>query len=68
MLKKILYTGSAAIALTAIATSCTGDFEETNVNPNTLLVGQLQPYSVFEPNLYTAAKTPWTNYTWFWND
>lgn len=68
MLKNILYKGSLAIALSAIATSCTGDFEEINTNPNTLLVGQLQPYSVFEPNLYTAAKTPWTNYTWFWND
>ena len=44
----------------AVVSSCTSDFEETNTNPNTLLVGQLQPYSVFEPNLYTAAKTPWT--------
>ena len=67
MLRKLLYTGSAALALMSVS-SCTSDFEETNTNPNTLLVGQLQPYTVFEPNLYTAAKTPWTYYTWFWND
>ena len=62
MLRKLLYTGSAALALMSVS-SCTSDFEETNTNPNTLLVGQLQPYTVFEPNLYTAAKTPWTYYT-----
>lgn len=36
--------------------SCTHDFEEINTNPNTMNVGDLNPYGVFEAMFYGYAK------------
>ena len=46
---------------------CTANFEETNTDPNNMLVGQVNPYSLFEPILYGSANT-WQEYTWYWNN
>ncbi len=63
-IKSIYLTGS--IVLTAlIAGGCTHDFVETNTDPNKMLVGDLQPYGMFENLFYTTAKNN-TNYAYYW--
>ncbi|UII24033.1 SusD/RagB family nutrient-binding outer membrane lipoprotein [Fulvivirga ligni] len=62
ILKRIL-----TIGLMAFIVSCTSDFEDTNTNPNTTTVGEIQATGMFEPLLYNGANG-WLNYTWFWND
>jgi len=47
--------------------SCTKDFEEINTNPNTTLVGMIQPSGMFEPILYNSANQ-WLNRTWYYNN
>ncbi|MBC9796835.1 SusD/RagB family nutrient-binding outer membrane lipoprotein [Sinomicrobium weinanense] len=49
------------------AVGCTGDFEDTNTNPNTTLVGDIKASGMFEPLLYNGANA-WLHYTWFWNN
>jgi len=61
--KTIFVTGCIA----ALSLGCTSDFEETNINPNTITVGQIRASSMFEPLLYDGAND-WLNQTWFWND
>lgn len=63
--KYILF--SAAIAASAMFGSCTHDFEEANTDPNKMLVGELQPYGMFENLFYTTAKNN-TYYSYYWND
>ena len=63
-MRKIIIIG---MMITAGLCACTGDFEEINTNPNRMLVGQIGPYSMFEPILYNSANR-WLEYTWFWND
>lgn len=53
--------------LTLGLSACTGNFEEINTDPNNMTVGEVSPYSLFEPILYGSANT-WQEYTWFWND
>ena len=36
-------------------TACTHDFEEINKDPNKMLVGELQPYGMFEELFYGMA-------------
>lgn len=58
-----------ALALMSVGTSCTHDFDETNKDPNNMVVGDLHdPWAMFEPLFYGEAKTYFTYYTWFWND
>lgn len=68
MKKSIKYLGVAALATLAAAglSSCTNDFEDTNKNPNTLVVGDIDPYSLYEPLIYKSAKT-FESYTQKWN-
>ncbi|MCA1741920.1 MAG: SusD/RagB family nutrient-binding outer membrane lipoprotein [Bacteroidales bacterium] len=47
--------------------SCTKNFEEINTNPNTTLVGMIQPSGMFEPILYNSANQ-WLNRTWYYNN
>ncbi len=70
MKKSVKYLGVAALATLAAAglSSCTNDFEETNKNPNTMVVGDIDPYSLFEPLIYKSAKSVCENYTYKWND
>ncbi len=70
MKKSIKYLGVAALATLAAAGlgSCTNDFENTNKNPNTMEVGDIDPYSLFEPLIYKTAKSVGENYTYKWND
>lgn len=50
-----------AAALIAPMSACTDGFEELNINPNTMLVGQLNPYGTFEAMLYGYGKKHVTN-------
>ncbi|MDO4511742.1 MAG: SusD/RagB family nutrient-binding outer membrane lipoprotein [Bacteroidales bacterium] len=69
MKKKFLYMGLAALSLAVAGTSCTRDFEETNHDPNNMMLGDLQnPYAMFTPTFYGMTNSQWQNYTWFWND
>ncbi len=70
MNKSIKHLGLAALATLTVAgmSSCTHDFEPTNTNPNTMVVGDIDPYSLFEPLFYKTAKSMWENYTYKWND
>lgn len=63
LIKKISLIFIAFVALIG----CTANFEEINTNPNSITVGQIQAYSMFEPILYNAAND-WVYNTWFWND
>ncbi len=63
MLNKIIACGLVTLLMAA----CTSDFEETNTNPNTTLVGTIPASSMFEPLLYNGANA-WLDYTWFWNN
>lgn len=47
--------------------SCTHNFEEINTDPNKMLVGDLQPYGLFEQMFYGTASSQ-TYYTYYWND
>mgnify|MGYP003665736433 CR=1 FL=1 len=62
-LKKILIMG----LVSALVFACTTSFEETNTNPNTTNLGEIQASGMFEPLLYNGAKL-WLNYSWFWNN
>lgn len=55
------------ILIATMVFACTSDFEETNKNPNTTNVGEIQASGMFEPLLYNGAKF-WSNYTWYWNN
>ncbi|MDE7443969.1 MAG: SusD/RagB family nutrient-binding outer membrane lipoprotein, partial [Muribaculaceae bacterium] len=55
-LKKLLYTASTGMLVATASTSCVHDFEDINVNPNTMLVGELNPYGVFEAMFYGFGK------------
>lgn len=46
----------SAIVAGSVA-ACTTDFEEINTNPNTMLVGDLNPYGVFEAMFYGYGNT-----------
>ena len=53
MKKKLLYMGLAVLGLSVMGTSCTRDFEETNHDPNNMVLGDLQnPYAMFTPTFY----------------
>lgn len=58
---------SAAVLGGAFLSGCTHDFEETNTDPNKMLVGDLQPYGMFENLFYTTAKNN-TYYSYYWNN
>jgi len=47
--------------------SCTKNFEEINTNPNTTVVGMIQPSGMFEPILYNSANN-WLNRTHYYNN
>lgn len=49
--------------------SCTGNFDETNSNPNKITVasGKMSASAMFEPILYGGANYL-TYISWFWND
>ena len=69
MKKKYLLMGLVGLMALTAGTSCTHDLEETNIDPNYMNVGDLHdPWGIFEPMFYGAAKGPCTYYTWFWND
>lgn len=57
----------AGVLLLSGLTACTGGLEDANVDPNKMLVGDVNPYGMFEPLLYNGGTT-WQNYTWYWND
>ncbi len=45
--------GLAVLGLSVMGTSCTRDFEETNHDPNNMMLGDLQnPYAMFTPTFY----------------
>lgn len=69
MKKKLLYMGLAVLGLSVMGTSCTRDFEETNHDPNNMMLGDLQnPYAMFTPTFYGMTNNQWQNYSYFWND
>lgn len=55
-IKNIIYKASVLTLMAGITTACVHDFEEINVNPNTMLVGELNPYGVFEATFYGFGK------------
>ncbi len=65
--KSTLYSLTAATMLLGGTTACTHDFEEINKDPNKMLVGELQPYGMFEELFYGMARQQ-TNYTYAWNN
>ena len=65
-MKILKNTWAAALLITGLS-ACTAGFEETNIDPNQMLVGDIKPYGMFEPLLYNSANA-WQNYTWFWNN
>lgn len=66
-LKSTIFSLAAGALLLGGATACTNDFEEINTDPNKMLVGNLQPYGIFEALFYGMAKQQ-TSYTYAWND
>lgn len=50
-----------ATLLSTGLTSCTNDFVEANTNPNTMVVGDLNPYGMFEAAFYTFGKVYTSN-------
>ena len=63
-IKSGIYIASVLLA-SSLSTGCTHDFEETNTDPNKMLVGDLQPYGMFENLFYTTAKNN-TYYSYYW--
>ncbi len=53
------------VAVSALIGGCTHDFEKTNTDPNKMLVGELQPYGMFENLFYTTAKNN-QQYAYYW--
>lgn len=53
-MKKYTFSILAALAITFSATSCTEDFEETNVNPN--LISEITAGSVLNPVIYNLVS------------
>lgn len=53
-MKKYTFSILAALAIAFSATSCTEDFEETNVNPN--LISEITSGSVLNPVIYNMAS------------
>lgn len=64
-LKLKSYIGASLFALATLASGCTHEFVEANTDPNKMLVGDLQPYGMFENLFYTTAKNN-TYYAYYW--
>ncbi|GAE82821.1 hypothetical protein [Bacteroides reticulotermitis] len=47
----------AGVLLLSGLTACTGGLEDANVDPNKMLVGDVNPYGMFEPLLYNGGTT-----------
>lgn len=65
--KSKIYFAASLIMLSGVCGGCTHDFEETNTDPNKMLVGELQPYGMFESLFYSTAKNN-TYYAYYWCD
>ena len=52
----IFKAGLTLVVATAMV-SCTHDFVEVNTNPNTMVVGDLNPYGMFEATFYSFGNT-----------
>lgn len=63
--KSRIYIASAVMLAAGMFAGCTHDFEETNTDPNKMLVGDLQPYGMFENLFYSTAKNN-TYYAYYW--
>ena len=52
-MKLISKIAVSVLALSAVATSCTKNFEDINTNPNKLNYGDIQAYNCCESIIYT---------------
>ena len=61
-----IYSVVAGAMLASSATSCTDSFESINTDPNTLPMGELNPYGVFEAMFYGMTNRQ-LYFTWAYN-
>lgn len=54
-IKNLAFAGLGVAAVMS-ATSCTDGFEETNTDPNKIVVGEALPYHMLEPLIYNGAN------------
>lgn len=52
-----IFKAGITVVAAAIMASCTHNFEEINTNPNTMVLGDLNPYGVFEATFYNFGKS-----------
>lgn len=52
-----IFKAGLAVILATSLSSCTHDFVEVNTNPNTMVLGDLNPYGLFEATFYTFGKS-----------
>ena len=55
-MKLISKIAVSVLALSAVATSCTKNFEDINTNPNKLNYGDIQAYNCYESIIYTMGR------------